>query len=171
MHYYRWYAVYTHANSESMLFEHLLAKGYDVYLPRRAIRQMIGFKTKTTYEPLFKSHVFVRTLPEGLAQVKEAPGFSHMIRNGHYLAAIPETHIVKIKTILHHYDESTSIANNLVEGVTVAVINGPLKGLTGLLVDGEGERPVAMEVGQLDRSIMVNVPMATVFRTEMPTPA
>ncbi|WP_028021572.1 transcription termination/antitermination protein NusG [Enterovibrio calviensis] len=171
MHYYRWYAVYTHDHSENILFDHLSAKGYDVYLPRRAIRTMVGIKTKTTYEPLFKSHVFVRTLPEGLQQVKLAPGFSHLIRNGNYLAAIPETHIVKIKTILYHYDDVTSLANNLISGSTVAVINGSLQGMTGTLVDGEGARPIAMEVGQLGRSVMVPVPMASVVRTEIPSPA
>lgn len=167
MHHYRWYAVYTHFNEEKVLRDDLLSKGYEVYLPERRFWEPVGNKRRVTYEPLFKCHLFVRTTPEGLKKVKQAQGFSHLVRYGKYVATISESHIIKIKTILYHYEDATSVSNSNVEGLAVAVVNGPLKGMIGMLPPGEGERPIAMEIGQLGYSVNVKVPMETIFRTQV----
>ncbi|WP_244556699.1 UpxY family transcription antiterminator [Enterovibrio nigricans] len=169
MHYYRWYAVFTHANAEIDVCEQLLDMGYEAYLPLRTERKTVDGKKKVSTEPLFKSHVFVRTKPAGLEAIKALPDFSHFVRFNQYLAAIPETHIVKIKTILYYYEESTSIANSLANGVTVAIVNGSLKGMTGILLDDENNRKIAMEIGQLGRCVLVDAPKSSVFRTELAT--
>ncbi|WP_232312984.1 transcription termination/antitermination protein NusG [Enterovibrio coralii] len=145
--------------------------GYEAYLPQRTVRKTVDGKKKVSYEPLFKSHVFVRTKPDGLVAIKALPQFSHFVRFKNYLASIPETHIVKIKTILYYFEESTSIATSLANGVTVAVVNGSLKGMTGILLDDEDNRKVAMEIGQLGRCVLVDVPKASVVRTEFATTA
>lgn len=169
MQQYRWFAVYTHLDEEMLFLSAMQERGVVAYLPMRRFWQTDGKKRKIAYEPLFKCHVFVRTTTQGLQTVKEAPGYSHMVRHGKYLAAIPESHIVKIKTILHYYEDATSCPNNRVHGVPVAVVSGNLQGMVGFLDDGEGQRPIAMEIGQLGQSVMVEVPMNTVVRTVLPT--
>lgn len=169
MHHYHWYAVYTHFNEEKLLRDYLLAQGYEVYLPERRYWETVGNKRRISYEPLFKCHLFVRTTQAGLQEVKQAPGFSHLVRHGRYLASIPESHIIKIKTILYYYEDATSIANSQVDGVTVAVVSGHLTGMTGILPHGEGERPVSMEIDHLGYSINVKVPMETIFQTKVPS--
>lgn len=171
MHLYRWYAVYTHINEEQQMLDYLQKRGLKVYMPLRRHTAMVGKRKRTSYEPLFQSHLFVRTTVEGLKLVKQASSYSHMVRHGKYLAAISEFDIVKIKTILQHYEDVTSVPNNRVSGVPVAVVAGPLQGMVGMLDSGDGQRPIAMEIAQLGHSILVNVPMATVVRTVLATSA
>ncbi len=164
---YRWYVACTHPGEEQDLAGRLQRKGIDVYLPVRTFSQVVNGKKRTCYEPLFKYHVFVRTTPEGLQWVKTAPELSHFVRHGKYLASVPGCDIVKIKTVLHYYEQTESINNDKVDGCTIAVINGSLKGITGKFVDMGEVKLIATPVTQLGFSMLLDLPSRCYVRTEI----
>ncbi|MEZ9523913.1 transcription termination/antitermination protein NusG [Enterovibrio norvegicus] len=167
MHSYRWYVAFTHVGEEQDFVDRLQRKGMDVYLPVRTFSQVLNGKRRTSYEPLFKCHVFVRTTPEGLQWVKTAPELSHFVRHGKYLASVPGCDIVKIKTVLHYYEQTESINNNKVDGCTIAVINGSLKGITGKFVEMGEVKLIATPVTQLGFSMLLDLPSSCYVRTEI----
>lgn len=156
---YHWYAVYTRPNAEKKLVERLSERGQEAYLPLTAVTKQWSDRKKTVFEPLFKSYVFVRSTLEGLHRVKNSPGFAHFVRFGGYPVTMPERQIIRIKTVMKHFEATTSIANQFIRGSTVTIINGPLMGMIGVLTEIKGKQKVAVEVSDLGQSMLVTLPI------------
>ena len=154
-----WYAVYTRGNAEKKFLERLSAKSIEAYLPMRQVTKVWSDRKKKIDEPLFKSYVFVRSTLEGLHRVKHIPGFSYFVSFGGYPVAIPDNLINEIKSILQHHWDADSIASKLVKGDHIKVINGPLKGMSGVLTEIKGKKLVAVEVTDLEQSMLISIPV------------
>ncbi|KXF82320.1 transcription termination/antitermination protein NusG [Enterovibrio coralii] len=164
---YQWFAVYTRANAEKKFAERVHIEGIEAFLPLATVTRIWSDRKKIISEPLFKSHVFVYTNTEGLQTIKSMPGFSHFIRFGNHPTPIPDSQIIQIETIIQHFPSTSAVSRRWVKGESVAIANGPLKGMLGTLVEVDGEKKVAVDVTALQQSLIVTLPLSSVVKSEV----
>src|SRR5687768_12385633 len=56
----RWHALWTHGHCELLVFDQLIAKGFDAFLPRVRTWSRRGKKRHLITEPMFPGYLFLR---------------------------------------------------------------------------------------------------------------
>ncbi len=161
-----WYVIYTNPNSEKKVAQRLTQRQYEAFLPLINETRVWSDRKKIIQKPLFKSYVFVRCSPDSLHKVKTIYGFSHFICFGGYPVTISDTQIEEVQSIIKLYSETDAIATQFVVGDKVTITQGPLKGIQGILTNLKGKRRVAIEVSQLNQSMLVMLPEAYLTKLE-----
>ncbi|NQY36647.1 MAG: UpxY family transcription antiterminator [Alteromonadaceae bacterium] len=152
-----WYPIYTHANYEKKLLNQMLLEQMEAYLPLRKKVTQWSDRTKTSFEPLFKSYLFVKADLVMLNRIKLMFGFSQFIRFGKYPKSIPEENLTTIKLVEQHYDQIDIVATHLIKGDKVRVSSGALLGFDGVLTELTGKHKVAISIKQMGQSMLIHI--------------
>ena len=72
-------------------------------------------------------------------------------------AAIPETQIDALKLILSEEPGIDCVSAGLLKGTRVKVKSGPLRGLTGELVNYAGKRKVMLRIEHIDKALLLTI--------------
>ena len=153
----QWYAVYTKPRSEKKLADRLTEKGIEAYLPMRRTLKQWSDRKKMVSEPLISSYVFVNVIRKNYQDVLNTPGAVKYIWFSGKPAVIPENQINTLKLILSNDYEIDCVAATLPKGSSVRVNSGPLKGLTGELVQYAGKNRVVIRLDQVDKTILLTI--------------
>jgi transcription antitermination factor NusG len=105
--------------------------------------------------PLFPGYVFCRFDAASRSPILDTPGVVSIVGFGGKPAAISETEIAAIQTVLRSGQQTEPYAY-LSEGQRIRVQRGPLKDLEGILVQKRNWRLV-VSVYMLCRSIAVDI--------------
>ncbi|QUM84169.1 MULTISPECIES: transcription termination/antitermination protein NusG [unclassified Moritella] len=160
----KWYAVYTHSNAEKKLHERILSHKLESYLPLKLVTRQWTDRVKKITLPVFKSYLFVFVDLDGLQVVKKQPGFSHFIRFGAYPTEIQQSEIDLMKNIITMQQNTDIVATQLVKGDRVKIIKGVLTGYKGILTEHHGAKKIAIEVKQLQQSMLITVPLENIIK-------
>ncbi len=152
----RWYAGYTVARHEKRVAEHLMLRGIEHFLPLYETVHHWNNGRHRVQLPLFPGYLFVRIALEERLRVLEAPGFVRLVGFNGRACALPEFEILRMREALtrgvlaepHPY---------LTVGTRVEVRNGPLSGLTGILLRRQNKHRVVLSIDLIMRSIVVEV--------------
>jgi len=154
-----WYAVYTLPRAEKKAFAELVRKGMNAYLPLLRTLKQWSDRKKWVEEPLFRSYIFVN-IPDNLYfEVLNTPGVVRYVIFEGKAVPIPQKQIDAIRFFL---DTESPLPENMGEflpGQGVEVIKGPLKGLTGELINVAGKHKVRVEITAIGQSILVTIPL------------
>ena len=152
-----WYAVYTKPRYEKKLTSYLNDKGIEAYLPlRRTLRQWSDRK-KLVEVPLMSSYVFVNVIPNQYYEVLNTPGAVKYIWFGGKPAVIPAKQIETLKLITSTDLEIECVSGTIPKGSRIKVISGPLKDLTGELLNYAGKHKVIVRIDHLDKVLMLTI--------------
>jgi len=152
-----WYAVYTKPRSEKKLADRLNDKGIEAYLPMRRTLKQWSDRKKMVDEPLITSYVFVNVPQENYFDVLNTPGAVKYIWFCGKPAVIPSSQILTLKLIISNNLEIDSVSADLEKGTQVKVVSGPLKGLTGELVNYAGKHRVVIRLDQVERALLLTI--------------
>lgn len=144
----KWYVAYTKPKAEFQLREAALRKEIQVYVP-------VDYRQA----PLFPSYVFVNLKPSELHLIRYLPGFSRFVSFGEEPAVISDSQISTIKRISEFSPHARALSSRLVKGDQVRIVEGPLRGIIGTLIEDQEGPKVAMAVPQLNQSLLVSVPV------------
>jgi transcription antitermination factor NusG len=154
-----WYAVYTFPRAEKKAFAELVKSGIEAFLPlQRTLRQWSDRK-KWVEEPLFRSYIFVHIAPSQYFDVLNTPGIVRYVTFEGKAVAVPQKQIDAIQYFLSETEINPETSDNpvLVPGSIVEVTRGPLKGLSGLLVDFQGQKRVRIEIEALGQFLNLSI--------------
>jgi transcription antitermination factor NusG len=155
-----WYAVWTRSNFEQNVTDQLLAKGFEVFLPKAASWARRGRARRALEVPLFPGYLFVHREMDKTSHVEilKARGVVRVLGDRwDQLATVPEEQIHAVRRIA---DAGLPVFPYplLREGMRVRIVGGPLEGLEGIFLRG---RPVkgllVVSVNLLQRSVAVEV--------------
>ena len=152
-----WYAVYTKPRSEKKLADRLNDKGIEVYLPMRKTLKQWSDRKKMVYEPLITSYVFVNIFQENYFEVLNTPGAVKYIWFCGKPAVIPANQILALKLIMSQDLKIDCVSDDLPKGTRVRVISGPMKELTGELLDYAGKYKVMIRLDHLDKVLLLTI--------------
>lgn len=131
-----WYAVYTKSRHEGRVNDRLQRKEFETFFPLIEQWSRRKDRRKKILVPLFPGYVFVRSLmdPEHHVEILKTDSVVRVLGNNGHPIPIPDPQIWAIESMMkagvvverHPY---------LTEGMRVRVVNGPLMGVEGILVE------------------------------------
>lgn len=156
-----WYAIYVRSRHEKKVYEMLTEDGITAYLPVEKKLKIWSDRKKWVTEPLFRSYVFVYinvSIYSTYLKVLQTEGVVTFVRFEGVPAPIPDQHMEAIRI----YEKSGEFITEKEEqdlkvGDEVEVIGGPLKGITGTLVEVEHKRKVRIMIEGLNHSVYVQI--------------
>lgn len=151
-----WHALYVRSRHEKSVYAQLDAKTADVFLPLYSKKQKWADRWKIVQLPLFPGYVFCRFDASGRSSVLATSGVIDVVRTGSQPAAIDECEIEAI----HQVVRSPLLAEpypDLVKGKRVMMSEGPLKGLSGTLIEVRKGLRLVISVELLRRSVLIEI--------------
>jgi transcription antitermination factor NusG len=152
----RWYAAYTSANHEKHVAIQLGQRSIEHFLPLYdSVRRWKDRKIRLQL-PLFPGYVFVRLPLRDRLRVLRVPGVAKLVGFNGAPTALPEAEIEALRTSLEGRVRA-SPHPYLTTGRRVRVQDGPLAGLTGILVRRKSGARFVVSVDLIQRSVAVEV--------------
>ncbi len=95
-----WHVVYTYPNAEKKLYDRLLDKGLEAFLPIHKKWSIRSDRKKMIEAPLFPSYVFVKVNNATIDKVRYCKGFASFVQFEGKWATIGDDQIEMIKTVM-----------------------------------------------------------------------
>lgn len=159
----QWFALYTCANHERRVAAQLDARGVEHFLPLYRSRR--NWKDRRVFLdlPLFPGYVFARFAIAARRPVLEACGVVRVVGSKGQPSPLAGSDIEALRAGLngalrfepHPY---------LTAGKRVRILQGPLAGMTGILVRRKNSCRVVLSVDVIARSVAVEVDVADIER-------
>ena len=157
-----WYAVHTRSRHEVRAYTGLLQKSIDAFLPRIEVWSRRLDRRKKILVPMFPGYLFVR-LPSldnevklsilktfGVVRILGNPGRSEPV-------PVPDTKIEDIQRLVQSKAEMQHYQYPRI-GQPARIIDGPLKGIEGVVLSTDYEREVfVVSVELLQRAVAVKL--------------
>ncbi|MFY9311376.1 MAG: UpxY family transcription antiterminator [Bacteroidia bacterium] len=155
-----WYAIYTKPRTEKKVYERMLLKGYNAYLPLvTSIREWSDRKKKVV-TPLISGYVFVNINKDNLFETMNIQGTLGVLRYLGKPAIVREEEIENLKILLNDTENFCELKNvSFEKGEQIEVVNGLFKGLKGYSVNIQGKHRIIVEVEAIGSRLAVNVPL------------
>jgi transcription antitermination factor NusG len=144
-----WYALYTRPRAEKKVHELLTKKGYESYCPLNKVRKRWSDRMKTTYQPLFRSYVFINTSEQQISIARRIPGIVSPVMVEGRPAVIPNAEIEMIKRFLNDYERVEAVPIQISVNQIVKITGGALLEATGnvLAVSGRQVKVLIKSLG------------------------
>jgi len=142
-----WYVCQTKPRQESQALRKLEEQGYEVCLPLLTVWQKRKDGWRKTEQVMFPRYAFVRCARPGqsIAPIRSTPGVTSLVSFGNIPASIEHAMVEAIRDIARlSGNPPQQQANPFQVGDSVAVTEGPLKGLSGIVSSVARERVVVM---------------------------
>ncbi len=151
-----WFAVQSWAGREPLCAKHLVARGYDVFLPCYREQRRWSDRTKTIERALFAGYLFCRLHRDVVAKIISSPGVVRIVGNNDGPLPISGHEVEAIQRII----EARVTAQPwpyLQIGQRVRVDTGPLRDMEGIVVMIKNRRRLVVSIAQLQRSVAVEL--------------
>jgi transcription antitermination factor NusG len=154
-HSHPWVGIQANLRKEKVAAAHLEFKGYHVYLPLYQKRKRWSDRFVQSVCPVFPGYLFCR-FDSTKPPILTTPGVVAVLGCNARPEPIPEHEIAAIETILQ---SGLPVAPYpyLREGDRITIMEGPLKGIDGMLVKSKNNFKVVVSVNLLQRSVAAEV--------------
>jgi len=152
----RWFALLVKPRHEKAVAAALRGKGYTEYLPLYEARHRSAGHLRKAQLPLFPMYVFCRFDPVNRLPILTIPGVFSIVASGTEPAPLDDREIEVMQTVVRsglRIDPCPYVEI----GEMVEIVNGPLRGLSGLILNSKGEQRLIVSVTLLRRSISIEI--------------
>ena len=155
----RWYACYTRARHEKRVEEQLRERGIESYLPLVPRMRQWKDRRKLVDWPLFPSYVFGRFALADMHRVLSIPSVSSVVRVNGRPVPIPEGELENVRLFVRALRGEDELEHRpfVEEGQWVEVMDGPFRGVRGVVVQRRGRRRVMIGVKAIGQGLEVNI--------------
>ena len=152
----KWIAVYTKSRHEKVVIQELENKNIEAYCPIFKERRQWSDRKRWVEFPLFRSYVFAKIELKNSLYVLQAMGVHHIIKFQGNISIIPNEIIQNIKSMI---DGGFTVeqVEYFVKGDEVIVVDGPLKGMDGIVVKIKNENKLVLKVAAIQQAIAVQI--------------
>lgn len=154
-----WYAVYTIVRHEKSVDGRLTDNDIETFLPLMEVESQWKDRKKKVFHPLFPGYLFVRISSDDAARMISILNTRGVVRilssNGSY-EPIPSKQIESVRRLLEARIEFDPY-KHLIKGTEVMVVNGPLKGVRGRVLDRKSGHRLIVSIDIIKRSVSVVV--------------
>ncbi|MCF8360035.1 MAG: UpxY family transcription antiterminator [Prolixibacteraceae bacterium] len=162
-----WYAVYTKSRAEKKVLLELEYQGIEAYLPlQRKLRQWSD-RRKWVETPLISGYIFVHITRREYEAVLKTQGVVTYVKFEGQAAKIPEEQIDWIKRMLRQKEIPVELHHKLFKvGDIIEIQAGPMIGIKGTLISIKNKKRVAIQLEQLNLSLIVDIPVNEISKIE-----
>lgn len=154
-----WYAVYTQSRHEKKVYERLIKKNIETFLPLIERWSRRKDRRKKIKIALFPGYLFVRTRMDAYCylEILKTDGVVRILGHNGQPEPIPHEQISAIQALIKNGITVTPCAY-LKEGMKVRVVNGPLLGIEGILLKNRYKKHrLIISVDLLQESVSVEI--------------
>jgi len=148
----RWFVVHTFPKHEKKVSDILTSLGVEAFLPLQSVWRQWSDRRKKITVPLFPNYLFVLLPKTELNKVLNIPGVIRYLSCGGEPSEIPLNDIQFIKTATSHDFE---LCSHLVKGDDIQIIDGPFRGLIGVLQWTAGKKRIAVLIKVISKVIII----------------
>lgn len=153
-----WHAVYLKARNEKKVYAELQAKGIECYLPVRMVKRIWSDRVKILEEPILPGYIFVHINLAQYYDVLITKGAIRYVCFENKPAVISETQIELLKLSVEHLNDQIEVSTErLRKGNHVKILNGPLKNVTGEVLELRGKNHLILRFDQLGYTLQVDL--------------
>ena len=161
----KWLVVKTKANAEKKVYERLVAKGMEVYLPLYSTVSQWSDRKKKIQKPLISSTVFVFINEEERELLWNVVGVSGMLYFLGKPAVVREEEIQTLKQLLEgELYEGVEWKNAVAVGEEVEITGGNFKGLRGIVVEEANAQKVIVALKGMGAQVVFTLKKGAVRR-------
>jgi transcriptional antiterminator NusG len=158
---YPWFAVWTRSRHEKAVRDQLAGRHIHVFLPTIPRWSRWKDRRRRIDWPLFPGYCFARFDPAARLPILTCSGVVSIVSFNGVPAPIPDHEVESVRTLVEsdlQYDACPFIR----EGMSVEVVQGPLKGVVGRLIHKGAHARLVLAVELLSRAVSVTVDAADV---------
>jgi transcription antitermination factor NusG len=156
---FNWYAVRVKSRSEKKVFADLQEQNIETYLPLQRQLRIWSDRKKWIESPLISGYLFVYISRKEYDLVLRIYNVVNYIYFEGKAAIIRKSDIELIKRMLGQAELSVEITNEqLIAGQMVEIVNGPLLGVIGELIQFQGRNRVALRIPPLGYTVLIDTP-------------
>ncbi len=164
-----WYVVYTKPRQESRARENLSNQGFETFLPMIALEKLRQGSISRVIEPLFNRYIFVQldaqTSPWGA--IRSTLGVSKLLTIGGLPTATPPGLVESLRQtqafLMQHTAKDDSFQRLLQSGHEVLFTQGPLKGMSGIFQQHDGDARAMVLIEIMSRPHKLNVELSSII--------
>lgn len=156
----RWYACRTRARAEKKVDRLLTAADITSYVPLIERLMQWSDRSKRVTFPLFPGYVFARFELSSMADIVRTPNLIEVVRVNGQPTPIREHEIESIRSLVHgaqDVGEEPAAHEYLVTGQEVRVVEGPFKGLHGILTEVRGKTRIVVRLDAIRQAVSVEM--------------
>jgi transcription antitermination factor NusG len=151
-----WFAIMARTGREKSTTLLLENAGYECLLPVSKYTRHWSDRIKEVEVPLFAGYLFCRMDPHNRLPVLMTPGVIQIVGVGKTLIPVAEEEIAAIQRVVKH-GISTMPWPYLQVGHVARIEEGPLRGMTGIIVRIKSGLKLVLSVSLLQRSVAVEI--------------
>ena len=151
-----WYALRTRPRHEKSAGRHLTGRRYETFIPTSEKTRRWSDRTRKMSVVLFPGYIFTRFLRRDFPIIRATPGVLYVAPVATGPVPIPEEEIENLRETLARGIQVEPV-HKLMPGSLVAVWQGPLKGLTGRLVQQGRRSTLVVAINILQQGVQVEV--------------
>ncbi|HYQ57386.1 MAG TPA: UpxY family transcription antiterminator [Draconibacterium sp.] len=154
-----WHVVYTRSRAEKQVALELSFKNIKCYLPlQKKLRQWKDRK-KWVEAPLIPGYCFVHITGKEYDKVLQLNNVVCYITFEGKAAIVSQQEIDSMRTLLEQFDFEVDVTReNFEAGRLVEIIEGPMVGLRGELIESRGKNKFALQIEQIGTAFLVEIP-------------
>ncbi len=154
----KWYAVYTTSRAEKQIYDRIVNKGVEAYLPLQKTFRMWSDRKKMIEKPLIPSYLFVKISKKEFPLVFTTPGVVKFITFESLPVPIPQYQIDNLRILIDSDADIEVTSEKYSKGDIVEVVRGSMIGLMGELIKIGNRNRVVVRIDRLDQNIIVKIP-------------
>ncbi len=155
---YYWHAVYLRSRTEKKVYEEILNKGIECYLPLKSTKRIWSDRVKFITEPILPGYVFVRVSYYEYYDVLVVNGVLRYVCFDNKPAVVSDYQINLLKLFVEHLNDKIEVsAERIKKGNLVKIISGPLKDVVGEVMEARGKRHLLLRFDQLGYTLQVDL--------------
>ena len=155
----QWHVIYTRSRAEKKVVQELNTNNIECFLPlQKQLRQWKDRK-KWVETPLIPGYCFVNITRKEYDKVLQLSNVVNYITFERKAAIVSQSEIEALQMMLHQFDFEVNVTmENFKPGKLVEVIEGPMVGLNGELIECRGKNKFALRIEQINTSFLVEIP-------------
>ena len=161
----QWFVVRVKPRHEKAVGFALRAKQYEEFLPLYRSKRRWADRLKDLELPLFPGYIFCRFNQLLRVPILNTPGVIDIVRTGAALAPV-EQHEMDALHVMMEQRLCVQPWEYVNRGQTVTIQEGPLRGLSGIILDFKRSMRLVLSVSLLQRSVLVEVDRDHVTHSE-----
>lgn len=152
----QWFGLRVRSRSEPVTTAVLQGQGYAPFLPAYKVSRKWTDRTRQVDTPLFPGYVFCRFDPQRRLPILMTPGVLGVVGFGKVPAPIDEWEIDAIRAVVAAGLPAQPWPFTR-EGDEVSIVEGPLRGVQGIVIKVKNYQHLILSVTMLQRSVSVEV--------------
>jgi len=154
---YKWYVLFVRTNHENKVRNILNRLNIESYLPLIKELRYWSDRKKWMERPLFPGYIFLRVSCREFFSVMDNNSVISYVKEGQNPASISEDQISMIRQVEASGNSYVEEQNCLVEGDSIKVIGGPMKGIEGRISRIDKHEYLLIDIHQVSQIIRLKI--------------